>query len=117
MIGVGITAVVPARFAFHKIFPSSGLIPTTLSPVNCTYCFTPPISQGTMEEYAAVSVKSFVRQITSPVCLLRATTAPLRPPGVQISFSPSMVGDSEYPQPLIMAPPKSLVMLLAQACL
>src|SRR5205814_1120190 len=70
-------------------------------------CRIPPISAGTREGYSAASVKSLLCQTTSPVSFFSASTAPLEPPGVHTTLSPSRSGDSEYFQPPTL-PPKSL---------
>src|SRR5579864_5923099 len=68
--------------------------------MNWMYCRVPPISATITDEYSARSSPGTLAfQITSPVFLLRATMAASLPPGVAISFSPSMSGDSEYCQP------------------
>ena len=38
-------------------------------------------------------------QIFSPVSLFKVTNVPWAPPGVTTTMSPTMSGDSEYPQP------------------
>src|SRR5689334_11696401 len=108
------TAVSPLRSARQRTLPESAATPTTLASVSWTYCRTPPISAGTREEYAALSVKSVVRQTTSPLFLLSARIVPLGPPGVQTTLSPSTRTDSAYPQPDIILPPKSFSRLLCQ---
>ena len=46
-------------------------------------------------------------QMVSPVSLFRATMVASGPPGVQISLSPSMSGDSQNIHTDIIFPPKS----------
>src|SRR5439155_4966274 len=111
------TAVEPWRGAFHRTVPPSAATPKTLRSVICTYCRTPPIPAGTIEQYAAESVKSFVRHTVFPLFLSSARIVPLGPPGVQTTLSPSTRTDSAYPHPDIIWPPKSLVKLLRQCSL
>src|SRR5687767_1930488 len=68
----------------------------------------------TMEEYPAESVNALQRQSSLPDLRSSATIAPSLPPGVQTMRSPSTSGDSEYPQPDIILPAKSLFRFLRQ---
>src|SRR5262245_46291583 len=97
----------------HRSLPSVARTEQALCMVWVTYCRTPPPSDTTSEAYPAPSFKSSDRHRTLPVILSRAATAPLFPPGVQTTLSPSIRTDSQYPQPGI-DPPRSLTRFLAQ---
>src|SRR5262245_20899864 len=93
-------------FAYrHSTLPVFASTDTTPLRRNVTYCFTPPASSGTIEEYSAESFPSTgAFQSTSPVFLLSATSVASLPPGLQITLSPSTKTDSVYDQ-LIMSVP------------
>src|SRR5688572_5335854 len=107
-MGVGITAVRPGQLVFQRIFPSLGAMPTMLCMVIWTYCGTPLMVAGMIEEYCASSVKSLVCQTSAPEVLLNAATVPCGPPGVQITLLPSTRSDSEYPH-FWRTPPRSFI--------
>ena len=63
--------------ACQSTSPFSASTPATLSPVSWMYVRLPPMSAGTIDEYAAESVKSLLRQSVLPVVLSRATSVPV----------------------------------------
>src|SRR5690606_13475214 len=111
-IGVGMFAVrLAMRLYDQRTLPSEARMPIRPRPTSCTYCFTPPPLETTIEEYPAPSLPdspsisgAAARHCSSPVCLLSLTTIAPLPPGVHSTLSPSTSGASENPQPDIMRP-------------
>src|SRR5580704_10892101 len=76
--------------------PSAAFTPTTPTLTMSMYCRIPPTSATIGDAYAApgeFGTGHFQR--TAPVALSSAAIVALRPPGVQISFWPSISTDSE----------------------
>src|SRR5689334_22612411 len=121
-MGVGMLAVLLAMPSYsQRSLPSLARTPMTPWPMSCTYCFTPPPCETTIDEYPApplpLEAGIFVRQISLPVSLSRATIIASPDPRVQSTHSPSTRGDSENPQPDIIRPPHSFLKSLDQTSL
>jgi hypothetical protein len=78
----------------HISFPSDARTPTPASAVKAMMVRTPPTSATIGEEYPAPSLSSLLTHTVLPDILSSATTPAPRPPGVTITWSPSMSGDS-----------------------